>query len=126
VLAAWSGLLSLACGLVFLLHAGGAHGESSPDPLSAAALMGDVRAHAALGADHLTGTTDAAATERWVGEQLKAAGLSVGLEAYRYLRFLPRQVALSIEGAPVESLAARFYSGTTPEQGLDAPLAWGG
>jgi PA domain-containing protein/peptidase M28-like protein len=100
-----------------------AYAEPS-NPLSSEALMHDVRVYAALAPDHLTGTTDSATTERWLSEQLAAAGLKTGSDAYRFLRFIPRRVSLSVEGAPVESVAARFYSGTTPPQGIDAPLAW--
>jgi dienelactone hydrolase len=106
------------------LPVSGAHGESSGGPLSAEALMASVEDYAALGPNHLTGTTTAADTERWVAEQLRAAGLQTGSDYYTFPRFVPEQVALSIEGAPVESLAARFYSGTTGPEGLSAPLAW--
>jgi Peptidase family M28 len=104
--------------------AGGAQGAGGRDPLASAALMEDVAAYAALGPDHLTGTTNAAATERWIREQLSAAGLSTGADAYRFLRFIPRRVSLAVEGVPVGSVAIRFYSGTTQPQGIDSPLAW--
>ncbi|MCW3026856.1 MAG: hypothetical protein JWN81_67 [Solirubrobacterales bacterium] len=104
--------------------ASGAFAEASSEPLSAEALMSDVRTYAALAPEHLTGTTNAAATERWISEQLRATGLSTGADAYKFLRFIPWHVGLSIEGVPATSLVARLYSGTTPSGGLAAPLAY--
>lgn len=107
-----------------IASAGVAQAEGSSNPLGASALMQDVVAYAALGHDHLTGTTNAVATERWIREQLAAAGLATGKEAYEFLRFIPRRVSLSVEGVPVDSVAVRLYSGTTAREGLTGALAW--
>ena len=104
--------------------ASGAPAQTGDEPLSASSLMADVSDYAALAPEHLTGTTRSASTERWISEQLQAAGLSTGADAYKFLRYIPWHVALSVAGVPVESVDARFYSGTTPGTGLDAPLAW--
>jgi hypothetical protein len=85
-------------------------------------MMADVHAYAALAPDHLTGTVDAGATEAWVSNQLKSAGLDTGTDAYSYFRFLPQHVALTVDGAPVHSVVARFYSGTTPPAGITSEL----
>src|SRR4029077_12113328 len=105
-------------------QAGPARAAGGPDPLGSQALMAAVMSSAALAPDHLPGTADAATTERWIREQLAAAGLSTGTDAYHLLRFIPRRVSLSVEGVPVDSVAVRLYSGTTAPEGISAPLAW--
>src|SRR5947209_2290619 len=96
----------------------------SADPLSADALMADVQTYAGLAPDHVSGTTDSGATQAWLKDQLHAAGLVTGTDAYRFFRFVPEQVRLAISGVPVPSVVARFYSGTTPAGGLSRTLVY--
>src|SRR5437879_3136918 len=79
---------------------------------------------AALAPEHLTGTTNEGSSERWITEQLRATGISTGADAYKFVRFIPWHVGLTIEGMPIPSIAGRFYSGTTESGGLNAPLAF--
>src|SRR5207302_835944 len=69
-------------------------------------------------------TTNDASSERWISEQLHAAGLSTGADAYKFVRFIPWHVGLTVEGQPIPSVVARFYSGQTESGGLNAPLAF--
>jgi len=96
------------------------------DPLSSGSLMAGVQTYAALAPDHLTGTTDSGATQEWLREQLEAAGVPTQSDAYRFFRFIPRRVRLTLDGVAVPSVIARFYSGTTPTGGITAPLAYAG
>jgi hypothetical protein len=97
---------------MLLGFAAGAAAESPTDPLSAESLIADVRRYAALAPDHLTGTTDSATTERWIAEQLHAAGLGTGADAYSTPSLHSPAGDAEHRGVPLRSVVARFYSGT--------------
>ena len=116
----------MACLIAVAGALAGAETASATDPLSAQSLMSDVSAYASLAPNHLTGSANEAATQDWISRQLADAGLQTGSDAYTFLRFAPRTVALTVAGRPVASIAARFYSGTTPHGGVTAPLVYAG
>ena len=115
----------LVAGVVALSLLGAAW-TARADSLSADSLMRDVQTYAALAPDHLTGTTDSGATQQWLSAQLDAAGVPTQSDAYRFFRFIPRRVRLTLDGLAVPSVIARFYSGTTPAGGITAPRTWMG
>ena len=96
-------------------------------PLSAASLMREVRAYAAMPA-HLTGTPREVAEQRTIAAKLSADGLQVHSQAYTYARFLPRRTALTVGGQPVSPHAVipLLYSGTTGQDGVSGALINGG
>lgn len=93
------------------------------DPLSASALFSDVQRYVELGPrHHLTGSREDERTQRWMRDELAAAGALAGTDAYSYFSFRPRRVGLSVAGRPYENVAPFFYSGTTGRQPRTAAL----
>lgn len=97
------------------------------EPLSEGSLMATVEQYASL-PNHLSGTANSAAALDQITSQLAAAGMQLGEQAFTYPGFLPTQVALSAGGAsvPPAAIAPFLYSGTTPSDGITAPLFDGG
>jgi hypothetical protein len=118
--------LALAVALILTAIAAPLARAGTADPLSAASLYADVGDYARIAPDHLTGSPEEAATQRWVADNLARAGLQTGANSYTFLRFAPKTVALTVAGHKVRSPATRFYSGTTPPAGVSRPLVYAG
>jgi len=92
-------------------------------PLSAAALIRDVRTYARLGVDgHLTGSVQEEQTLVWMLDQLQATGAQTGVDGVSFYAFQPTPSSLGVNGRPVGSLAPYFYSGQTGSSAISAPL----
>jgi hypothetical protein len=97
------------------------------EPLSAASLMKTIDGYSAL-PNHLSGTADSAAAESEFQANLKAAGLTLGEQAFTFPRFALEAVGLSAGGTavPAAAIAPLLYSGTTSAGGTTATLFDGG
>jgi hypothetical protein len=97
------------------------------DPLSAASLMATVDGYSRL-PNHLSATPDSYAAEDEFQAKLAAAGLTVGEQAFEFPRFSVAAVGLTAgpTTVPGAAIAPLLYSGTTPANGVTAPLLDGG
>jgi hypothetical protein len=97
------------------------------EPLSAASLMATVEGYSRL-PNHLSGTPNSAAALAEFQANLAAAGLRLGEEAFTFPRFAVDAVGLRAGPATVSAAAIvpLLYSGTTPANGVEAPLFDGG
>lgn len=109
--------------LLACLCATAAAPAAAADPFAQESLMGDIAAYVERGPEHhRTASAADAATRAWLVAELSAAGLAVGEDAYRFLRFTPHRVGLDVEGVDEPEIAPYFYSGTTGPAGRTAAL----
>src|SRR5947209_7300782 len=116
------GVVAAGC-LLALAHAA----PGIADPLDGAPLLGDVVHYVQLGpTNHLTGSSSDQATQTWMRDELAAAGLQTGVDAYDYYGFVPNQVGLSVAGTGYANITPYFYSGVTGPSPVTAPTVYAG
>jgi hypothetical protein len=91
-------------------------------PFDVDAMVADIGHYIALGPEHHhTGTPPGRRAEEWVAGELEHAGFEVSAQPFTFLAFHPREVSLTVAGAPLPAYELP-YSGVTGPQGVTAEL----